>query len=133
MRVTVKVTDDGQGHLSAAVSGLPEAGATFKNTYSAEKTSATLTGTKTLEGRKIEAGEFRVALYASDADGNVAEGAEPVATGNVGTDGKFSVSTGDLTAAGDYHYVLKEVDTGKGGVSYDSTAYQVTVKVTDDG
>ena len=99
----------------------------------AEKTSATLTGTKTLEGRKIEAGEFRVALYASDADGNVAEGAEPVATGNVGTDGKFSVSTGDLTAAGDYHYVLKEVDTGKGGVSYDSTAYQVTVKVTDDG
>ena len=136
--VDVTVADKGDGTLSVTpvykqdngtVSGI-----TFTNTYTAKATGFAVSGAKTLEGRSIADGEFQVALYAAD-DAFAVTDDNPVATASVAADGTYSLSTPDdlIGEAGTYRYVLKEVDTNRPGVTYDTTAYPVTVTATDNG
>ena len=136
--VDVTVADKGDGTLSVTpvykqdngtVSGI-----TFTNTYTAKATGFAVSGIKTLEGRDIADGEFQVALYAAD-DAFAVTDDNPVAKASVATDGTYSLSTPDdlIGAAGTYRYVLKEIDTNKPGVAYDTTVYPVTVTATDNG
>ena len=81
--VTVNVTDDGSGQLTATANKTA-ADLTFTNTYTPTATTATITGTKALTGRDLAEGEFFFDL--KDADGNV------VQTVQNGADGTFAVA-----------------------------------------
>ncbi len=129
--VTVTVTDDGKGNLNASVAGDGEA-ATFRNTYKAETTSASISAVKSLTGRALKDGEFSFTLTAKD-NAPMPEGAK---------DGKLTV-TNDGTAvnfgsikydkAGTYRYTITEDAGNISGVTYDDSTKNVTVTVTDDG
>ena len=124
---TVTVTDNGDGTLS--VESDPESGAyfTFTNTYQVEELTSSVTDqinlNKVLEGRDLSEGEFSFQLM--DLDGNV------VATGSNGEDGSVVMSSITFTQPGIYNYTLTEVNNELGGVTYDSTVYQIVATVTD--
>ena len=130
---TVTVTDNGDGTLSAVSSEKPGAQFTFTNTYSVKPSESTLTGeggftiTKTLSGRDLREGEFEFALASQ------AEGEQTVVTAKNDASGKVAFPAISFNAPGEYHYRLAEVDGGLGGVTYDTTVYDVTAKVVDNG
>lgn len=130
---TVTVTDNGDGTLSAVSSEKPGAQFTFTNTYSVKPFDSTLTGkggfaiTKTLDGRDLREGEFEFALVSQG------EGEPTVLTAKNDASGKVAFPTISFNAPGEYHYRLAEVDGGLGGVTYDTTVYDVTAKVVDNG
>lgn len=130
---TVTVTDNGDGTLSAVSSEKPGAQFTFTNTYSVKPFDSTLTGkdgfaiTKTLAGRDLREGEFEFALVSQG------EGEQTVVTAKNDASGKVAFPAISFNAPGEYHYRLAEVDGGLGGVTYDTTVYDVTAKVVDNG
>ena len=125
--VTVTVTADAEGKLSAAVA-YENDDKTFENTYAAERTPATLEVTKVLTGRTLKADEFEFVLK-NDADGSEVQKVKNTA------DGKVKFSPIEYTAAGTYKYTIVETNAGQtiDGVTYDSLEVKVTVEVTDDG
>ena len=132
-KITVTVTDDGKGNLVAKadreVNNLD-----FKNSYSSQKTEITFSGTKTLEGKTLEAGKFTFVLQETDKDGKAKDGKAAVTVTN-GANGAYSFGKIEYTKAGTYYYTVSE--QGKGttveGITYDATEYKITVTVTDDG
>lgn len=130
---TVTVTDNGDGTLSAVSSEKPGAQFTFTNTYSVKPFDSTLTGeggfavTKTLDGRDLREGEFEFALASQ------AEGEQTVVTAKNDASGKVAFPAISFNAPGEYRYRLAEVDGGLGGVTYDTTVYDVTATVVDNG
>lgn len=132
--ITVTVTDNGDGTLS--VDKQTESAATdftFTNTYSVKPSESTLTGdggftiAKTLNGRDLREGEFEFALASQ------AEGEQTVVTAKNDANGKVAFPAISFNAPGVYRYRLAEVDGGLGGVTYDTTAYDVTATVVDNG
>ena len=132
-KITVTVTDDGKGKLVAKadreVNNL-----NFKNTYSSQKTEITFSGTKTLEGKTLEAGKFTFVLQETDKNWKAKDGKAAVTATN-GENGAYSFGKIEYTKAGTYYYTVSE--QGKGttveGITYDATEYKITVTVTDDG
>ena len=127
--VTVVVVDNGAGALEVASvtytrDGVPTDQIVFNNNYkAAAPDDVVLSGTKTLSGiRNIIDGEF--AFLLKDSNGKEIE-----LVRNAGNNFQFAPLSFDKL--GTYTYTVTEVDTGKGGVSYDSTVYTVTVEVTD--
>lgn len=114
-------------YVNTFVSGLPATG------------ELTIEGTKTLEGRSLAEGEFSFALYETDADFEVAAGAEPLQTVANEANGAFAFAPIEYTQAGDYYYVVTEKIPSQDEpgfakhVAYDKTQYRVTVKVTEAG
>lgn len=130
---TVTVTDNGDGTLSAVSSEKPGAQFTFTNTYSVKPFDSTLTGkggfaiTKKLDGRDLREGEFEFALVSQG------EGEQTVVTAKNDASGKVAFPAISFNAPGEYNYRLAEVDGGLGGVTYDTTVYDATAKVVDNG
>jgi len=132
-KITVTVTDDGKGNLVAKadreVNNLD-----FKNTYGSQKTGITFSGTKTLEGKTLEAGKFTFVLQETDKNWKAKDGKAAVTATN-GANGAYSFGEIEYTEAGTYYYTVSE--QGKGttveGITYDATEYKITVTVTDDG
>lgn len=122
--VTVSVTDDGSGRLSAKATSA-DGQIVFKNAYSAAPTSITFGGTKVLTGAELAAGQF--AFQLKDAQGNV------VATATNAADGSLVFESVSLDAAGEYHLTLSEVNDAQDNVTYDDHVYQLDVTVADDG
>lgn len=122
--VTVSVTDDGSGRLSAKATSA-DGQIVFKNAYSAAPTSITFGGTKVLTGAELAAGQF--AFQLKDAQGNV------VATATNAADGSLVFEPVSLDAAGEYHLTLSEVNDAQDNVTYDDRVYQLDVTVADDG
>ncbi|MED9998094.1 MAG: FctA domain-containing protein [Collinsella sp.] len=122
--VTVSVTDDGSGQLTATANKTA-ADLTFTNIYTPTATTATITGTKALTGRDLAEGEFSFDL--KDADGNV------VQTVQNGADGTFNFAPLQLDKAGTYVYTVSEqVGATANGVTYDTTVFTATVTVTEN-
>ena len=119
--VKVAVTDNGQGQLEAAVTG---DNPTFTNTYKAATTSATITATKVLEGKALEAGKYEFELK---------EGDKVVATAKNAADGTVTFEAITYTAAGEHTYTISEKAGSEGGVTYDTATHKVTVAVVDNG
>ena len=102
----------------------------FVNSYGAEG-SIVLNANKVLTGnRELKANEFAFVLM--DANGNV------VATATNGADGKivFSTLSFDLEDLGgadslELTYTMREVKGNLPGVTYDATAHEVTLRLTD--
>lgn len=87
---------------------------------------ATITGTKTLVGGNLEAGEFRFGLY--DEDGDLID------TTTNDASGAIEFRTLSYFNEGDYHYTVKEIqEEGEdaGNISYDTSVYNVTVEVDE--
>lgn len=122
--VTVSVTDDGSGQLTATANKTA-ADLTFTNTYTPTATTATITGTKALTGRNLAEGEFSFDL--KDADGNV------VQTVQNGADGTFGFAPLQLDKVGTYVYTVSErAGATANGVTYDTTVFTATVTVTEN-
>lgn len=132
--ITVKVTDNGDGTLDVDKQvESTETDFTFTNTYSVKPFDSTLTGkggfaiTKTLDGRDLREGEFEFALVSQ------AEGTPEGVTAKNDVNGKVAFPAISFNAPGEYRYRLVEVDGGLGGVTYDTTVYDVTARVVDNG
>lgn len=126
-KITVHVTDDGQGHLSASVdpAGLQF---TFTNTYSVQPAKSSVTDqiqvTKRLTGKALKAGEFTF---------HVMEGSVEVATATNDATGKVVFPQITYTEPGVHQYTIVEENTGETGVTYDQTRYNVLTTVIDNG
>ena len=119
--VKVKVTDNGQGQLEAAVTGNNP---TFTNTYKATPAKATITATKVLNGKALEAGKYEFELK---------EDEKVVATAKNAADGTVTFEDIKYAAAGNHTYTITEKAGSEAGVTYDTATHEVTVKVTDNG
>ncbi len=106
----------------------------FINNYAIiEPAKATVSGTKELSGRDIQANEFKFDLYASNELMEV--GTEPMCSVFCGTDGKFVFSDIQLDTAGIHYFILTEDSSAavaKPGVTYDDARYLVAISVSDN-
>lgn len=120
---------DNSGNAIAADKQTKVEKALFTNVYTLanSETTATISGTKVLNGRELKEGEFT--FYLMDANGEVVQETTNRA------DGSFSF---DLTytkdQAGDYFgYTVKEVRGTDSTITYDGSVFAVQVHVVDDG
>ncbi len=120
-KVVITVTDNLDGTLTAKSDNSVEY--TFTNSYEASPTSISLSATKTLTGRTLKDGEFTF---------HVTEGDEVVATGTNDSEGHIAFSEIIYTEAGTHTYTVSEVAGNLGGITYDTTSYEVTVNVVDN-
>ncbi len=134
----VKVTADGQTDLN--VSG-DTATINFANTYAPKDTEVTLDTLveKELENRPMTAGEFTFAIFNNgeaefDANGNLTNISDARAIGTNDANGNVAFTPNKLTFSkiGKYEFDIVEVKGDKGGVTYDSTIYDLVVEVADN-
>lgn len=126
--VTVTVTDNFDGTLSSSVTTGSRLG--FENVYTPTAPTATLTGTKTLNGRDMAAGEFSFTVTPLD-------GAPAPVVGQVentaAADGQpVRLNFGTITfpkADAQCSYTIAETAGSLGGITYDSRVYTVTFDV----
>lgn len=159
-KAKVVVTDDGKGALKATVTycdtqDIPlenNAAPTFNNTFTAAPATATIEGSKTLEGREWKQGDsFGFELNADEKtaqaiqDGTVTkdDGSKltmPMEATVTGADGDtatkdFSFEKLKFSKAGTYTFTVKETvpadDAKVPGVTYDTNTWTVTVTVSD--
>lgn len=122
---TVTVKDNGDGTMTATASDIPG----FVNTYTVQPTDYSVTTdvsiTKKLEGRALNAGEFKFQLL---------EGNEVVSEGTNDADGTVTFGAVTYTSAdlGEHAYKVREVAGEAGGVTYDKSEYAIKVNVTDN-
>lgn len=137
--ISVTITDDGNGGLSLEYNSSVAADKLdFINAYDAKDVTVDLGGKKHLDGRDLS-NEFQFELVElaaeDDYDGDV------VAT--VTNNGnnfifptltyKYNGGVAGQTDIGMHYYLIREVNNGLGGVSYDDVLYRVNVSVTDPG
>ena len=120
---TVKVTvaDNGQGQLVATVT---DNNPTFTNTYVASSTKVIFSAKKVLNGKPLEAGQFKFELK---------EGDKVIETVTNAADGTVTFKAIDFAKAGVYTYTITEVKGDDENIKYDENSYKVTVTVTDNG
>ena len=121
--VKVKVTDNGEGKLVAAVTGNNP---TFTNTYKAAPAKEIIKATKVLDGKKLEADKYEFELKEKESD-------KVVATAKNAADGTVTFKEIEYAAAGEYTYTITEKAGSEAGVTYDTATHEVTVNVTDNG
>ena len=122
--VTIDVTDNGDGTLSADVR---KDALEFENSYEAGAAMVQLSFAKTLSGRPtaLAAGEFQFQL--KDEQGNV------VATASNDAAGTVTFPRMAFGKAGTYVYKVSELVGSAAGITYDADVRTVTIKVTDGG
>ena len=120
--VTVVVKDNGQGQLVATATGADNLA--FTNVYKAKPAKATITATKVLNGKDLEADKYEFELK---------EGDKVVATAKNAADGTVTFKEIEYAAAGKHTYTISEKAGSEGGVTYDTATHEVTVNVTDNG
>ena len=121
----------------------------FRNSYTAEPAKVKIQGSKTLNGRDMEAGEFSYSLTgANDAtqkalnNGSISVAAEGTLSANAtaatdGNAGSFEFSKLIFTKTGTYTFKVTEnipdaaQNNKLNGVTYDTNVTTVTVRVTD--
>lgn len=128
--VVVTVTNTGTSLSARAATGYSLTGKNFVNSYHAEATTD-ISGVKTLNGAQLQAGVYRFRLKETTED---AENPYVISATN-DANGEFTLQFPTYTQADGgkiFTYEITEVNEGKEGISYDSTVYVVTVKVTDN-
>lgn len=116
----------------------------FANVYEPNEAEVDLNVTPTvlkdLEGRALTAGEFTFAIFNDgeaefDTNGMLTNIGDAIATGTNDTQGNVTFAPVSLSFSqvGKYEYDVIEVKGSLGGVSYDSTIYDLVVEVSDDG
>jgi len=134
---TVNITVTNAGGTLVAVAKLEGAAANgdntveaaFANTYTLGATQYTITGSKVLNGRPAQNGEFNFALYETDS-AFVIQGDALQTVANTGNAFAFNAIT--YTKVGTYYYSVKELAGTRPGVTYDKTHYHIAVQVGID-
>ncbi len=130
---TVDVQDNGDGTISAHYSG-PES-IVFKNSYRAADVQVSLNASKTLDGMSLIDGQFIFALR--DEAGNlvsqVTNGSGEDVSAVVFPNLVFNADMMEGSTEKTFQYTISEVNTGKAGVTYDESVYNVAITVRDDG
>lgn len=127
--VTVSVADDGQGNLTATVTGGDNM--VFNNGYEAANGSISLDVRKVLEGRDLTAGEFTFLLQ--DVYGNTVA-ASNEANGVVNFPAiTYSKDQLEGETSKDFTFTVREEKGEDATVEYDETVYTVVIRVTDNG
>ncbi|MCQ2458549.1 MAG: Cna B-type domain-containing protein, partial [Clostridia bacterium] len=126
LTVVVAVTDNGDGTLKAETLTAESDELAFENTYKAEG-SVTLTGTKTLTGRDLNADD--IFTFTVTENGNAVATGESDETGRI----TFTKISYTLADTGTHTYTVTEDDTTIPGITKDDSAFTVTVTVTDNG
>ena len=119
-QITVKVTKDGNDLKAEVV--YPESKA-FNNSFTPNAANATIELDKQLDGRDLVDGEFSFELY---------EGANKLQT-VTNKNGKITFDSISYKEEGEHTYTVKEVSGDNSTIAYDTSAKEVTVKVTRDG
>ena len=132
-KVKITVSDNGKGALEAAITVNDKADGqlSFVNDYKMvdADNELTLTGTKTLTGRDLTAGEFSFGLY--DSENKLIETVKNDANGAFAfTKLTYQIGEGETK---DYTYTVKEIAGTDPCVAYDQTVYTVKVNVKDNG
>ncbi len=138
-RVRVAVVDNHDRTLTATItamekvpdlnsSGTPATDILFTNVYDAQDAEVTLTGTKLLTGKDLQAGEFQFRLAP------VTSGAPMPINATVSNDASGHITFGKIaySKAGTYVYKLVELAETDERYTYDQAVYTVTVTVTDN-
>lgn len=124
-KVEAKTGEGWQTVWSAGDAGSYDQAIAFANTGAPyQGASVTVDLSKTLTGRDLNPNEF---TFAVTRNGNPVATAAADANGNAA----FTLTYPAATALGEYTYLVAETNNSLGGVTYDQTQYQVTVKVTD--
>lgn len=140
--VKVTVADNGDGTLTAVSSAPKGNPVVFTNAYAAEGTFAEALIEKTVEAQgDAWAGDSgKTFSFAIEAGGNDAGVATPVpenATASLTFTEAGSKTIGfgaiKFTAAGTYHYTVRETTASGDGWTCDNEPHEVAVKVTDKG
>ena len=140
--VTVEVTDNGAGKLVATSTATADNPVVFTNAYHSSGTFAEALIEKTVEAQgDAWAGDSgKTFSFAIEAGGNDAGVATPVpenATASLTFKeaGAKTIGFGAIkfTAAGTYHYTVRETTASGDGWTCDNEPHEVTVKVTDKG
>ncbi|MFF7082655.1 MULTISPECIES: Spy0128 family protein [Bacillati] len=121
--VEVNVSNDDSGKLVATISygeEIPE----FTNIYQAAPTSIKFIAEKKLEGQVLTVGQFTFEL--------VSEQEKVIQTTTNNAEGQILFDEIIYDEVGEYKYMIREAEGVQGGVTYDSTEYEVVVTVTDD-
>lgn len=135
--VDIKVTDDGQGTLTADVTytanNTQMKSMSFTNRYQPLELDYKLPqATKTLNGRNLADGEFQFVVEMQDTS----DPAQPwkwnqiAETVNEGENIVFDPVK--ITQVGNYTLRVREVNNKLSGVTYDTTVYYLTMTVYDD-
>ncbi len=124
LSITVNVTDDGYGNLTATLNTEESDAIVFTNiyTYIDDNDYVTLRATKDLHGRTLGAGEFSFELR--DADGEVVQTASNDAYGEI----LFETITFDTE--GTFVYTMNEIVGADKNIKYDESVYTATITVT---
>ncbi len=135
--ITVTVTDNSQGKLSASVemkkNNIPSTAIVFRNGFVPTSIDFDIYrefgGAKVLEGRELIEGEFEFKLM------NATTGVQIGDTVKNDADGKFEFPAVKLHDEGEYHFRISEVIGTEKGVTYDTAIYHIFVDVdkNDDG
>ncbi len=131
VRVTVTVTDDGKGNLTAAAEY--EGATTFTNVYRAAET-VTLEGEKLLTGRAFKPGDrWTFTLKAESSDAPMPKEAAVTITPSEGGSCSFEIGPIEFTEAtlGTYRYALTE--SGTVTAVTNAVRAEIAITVTDNG
>lgn len=122
--VVTTVSDNGDGTLTAThkLEGTTES-AGFTNKYHAMPTQVSIGAIKVLEGRELKKDEFSFKLVGEDIESTVTNDA----------DGKINFDKFEYDEPGTHAYTISEVKGDEVGMTYDKSAFTVTVNVVDDG
>lgn len=148
-KVTVTVTDDGNGQLEAAVSydngTVSDASdrAVFENKYEAShaySTSGGLNVEKVLNGRTMKVEEFAFTITASDGAPAISDSDKKFTNTKQRASGEAEIMPKlqglvftEADAGETYTYTVAETAGDISGVTYDGTEYTVAIKVVDNG
>ncbi len=134
--IEVTVEDNGEGGVkSTAIIRKDKSVVTsldFANTYKADSTGIVFDGRKELEGnRKVKADDYTFEIFHADKEFNTTSSAAPAVKNDANR--KFEFAEITLDTAKTYYFVAKEnSENALNGVTYDTSAYHITVKVIDD-
>lgn len=125
----VVLKDDGKGRLTVSGENTQGPLFTFVNTYEIEAPeSSSITDVikinKTIDGADISDYEFRFELL---------ENGKVVSTGVNDQKGNVAFEPIEYSKPGIHNYVVREVNDGIGGVTYDSSRYNIVTEVADNG
>lgn len=128
IHVTVKDNLDGTISAEADLKEL-----SFVNIYDPQDAQLLVQGTKTLEGRALREGEFTFQLYTANSEFATEQDAQPLSTVVNTVEGGFSFEPLTYEQIGTYYYIIREDASAElPGITYDDTAYRLTVTVTDE-